>query len=57
MQARPTPEQAAKQKQKNDLALSRRSVLQRLEGATNLRHRQMLEAALADLEARLRRLD
>lgn len=52
-----TPEEAAKQKQRNDLALSRRSIVQRLAGATNARHRQMLEAALADLEAKLGELN
>jgi len=53
---RPTAEQVTKQKQKNDLELSRRFILQRLENATNPRHRQMLEAALADLDAKLAQL-
>ncbi|HET8826427.1 MAG TPA: hypothetical protein VFM77_14910 [Terriglobales bacterium] len=49
-----TPEQAAKEKRRQGLLLSRQRILQQLEAASNPRHRQMLEAALADLEAQLK---
>ena len=51
-----TPEEIARQRQKQSFALSRSRVLQRLESATSPTHRQMLEAALADLDARIARL-
>jgi hypothetical protein len=47
-------EQAAAQKRRQGLLLSRQRVLQQLEAAANPRHRQMLEAALADLDAQLK---
>ena len=43
---------SAKQRRQT-LQLSRQRILQQLEVASNPRHRQMLEAALADLEAQL----
>jgi hypothetical protein len=48
-----TPEQTAREKKRQGLLLSRQRVLQQLEAASNPRHRQMLEAALADLDAQL----
>ena len=51
-----TPEQAAKQKQQQQLLLSRNHVLQQLGAAQNPLHRKMLEAALNDLDAQLARL-
>lgn len=51
-----TPEQAARKQEKEALELSRRRVLQQLQSVQNLRHRQMLESALSDLEGRLARL-
>jgi hypothetical protein len=48
-----TPEQAARQREKQSLELSRQRVLQQLQSACNPRHRQMLEDALADLEKKL----
>jgi transposase len=51
-----TPEQSAQQRQKQGLILARRHVLQQLEAAQNSRHRQMLEAAIADLDAQISRL-
>jgi hypothetical protein len=48
-----TPEQAAREKRRQGLLLSRQRVLQQLEAASNPRHRQMLESALADLDAQL----
>jgi hypothetical protein len=48
-----TPEQIAKQKRREELQLSRQRVLQQLQVACNPRHRQILEAALVDLEAEI----
>ena len=49
-----TPEQIAREKRRQGLLLSRQRVLQQLEAASKPRHRQMLEAALADLDAQLK---
>jgi signal recognition particle GTPase len=46
-------EQAAHQREKQGLELSRQRVLQQLQSASNARHRRMLEDALADLEKKL----
>ena len=51
-----SPEEASKQRQKQGLTLSRQNVVQQLERATNPAYRQMLEKALADLDAQLSRL-
>jgi len=51
-----TPEQAAWKQAREAIDLSRRRVLQQLRSIHNPRHRQMLERALSDLEARLARL-
>lgn len=51
-----SPEEAAQQRQKQGLNLSRRRVIQQLQKATNPAHRQMLEKALADLEAQISKL-
>jgi hypothetical protein len=48
-----SPEQKAEQLRREALQLSRRRMVQQLEAATNPQHRKMLEAALADLDARL----
>jgi len=53
----PTPDQVTRQRQRHGLLLSRTRVIQQLEAAQNPQHRQMLQAALADLDARLSRLD
>jgi len=53
---RPTPDQIARQRQRQGLHLSRARVIQQLETAQNPHHRQMLESALADLDAQLARL-
>jgi len=57
-QARPrlTPAQLASQRHAEGLALSRKRLRQQLEAAQNPRHRQMLEAALAELDAQIARL-
>ena len=47
-------EQVASQKRRQGLLLSRQQVLQQLKTASNPRHRQMLQAALADLDAQLK---
>ncbi len=51
-----TPEQAARKQAADSIHLSRRRILQQLESAQNPRHRQMLESALAELDARLARM-
>jgi hypothetical protein len=53
---RPTPDQLAHQRQRQGLLLSRARVVQQLETAQNAQHRQMLEAALVDLDAQIARL-
>ncbi|MGH9499717.1 MAG: hypothetical protein ACRD3L_11320 [Terriglobales bacterium] len=53
---RPTPAQVALQRQRQGLLLSRSRVLQQIEIVENARHRQMLEAALTDLDTQLARL-
>jgi hypothetical protein len=57
--ARPSldPEQAARLRLKQGLELSRKRVLQQLEGSPHPRHRRLLQDALADLESQLARLD
>jgi|GraSoiStandDraft_14_1057315.scaffolds.fasta_scaffold1187699_1 hypothetical protein len=47
------PAQISAEQRRQTLQLSRRRVLEQLEVASNPRHRQMLEAALRDLEAQL----
>ena len=47
-------EQIAAERERNGLELSRQHILQQLQVACNPRHRQMLEAALAELDRRLR---
>lgn len=44
-------------REKEKLRLSRRSVLQQLEVSSNSRHRKLLEDALTDLDAQLKRLE
>jgi hypothetical protein len=51
-----TPAQIATQRLRKGLLLSRQHVLQQLEAAQNPRHRQILQNALADLDAQLARL-
>ncbi len=48
-----TPERAEQIRALQGLQLSRTRVLKQLETATNPRHREMLQAALADLEAKI----
>jgi hypothetical protein len=50
-----TPEQAAQEQRRNGWELSRRKILAELARASNPRHRQMLQAALAELEAKIGR--
>jgi hypothetical protein len=50
-----SPAQISAEQRRQALQLSRQRILQQLEVASNPRHRQMLEAALADLEAQLAR--
>jgi hypothetical protein len=51
-----TPEQAAKKREKDSLLLSRNSVLHQIQSTRNTRRKEMLEAALADLDAKIARL-
>jgi hypothetical protein len=51
-----TPEELANQRKRQGLALARRQVLEQLERAANPRHRDMLQSALAELDAQLARL-
>jgi hypothetical protein len=51
-----TTQQVANKQQEEAIHLSRRRVLQQLESAQNPRHRQMLESALSELDARLARM-
>jgi hypothetical protein len=53
---RPTADQLARQRQRQGLLLSRARVIQQLETAQNTHHRQMLQDALADLDAKLAQL-
>jgi hypothetical protein len=48
-------EQIAAERERNGIELSRQHVLQQLQVACNPRHRQMLEAALAELDRKLGR--
>ena len=48
-----TPEQIATAQKREGLELSRKRITHQLKQATNPRHRQMLEAALHDLEAQV----
>ena len=45
-----TPEQAAEENRRRGLELSRQRILQQLQTACNSRHRQMLDAALSELD-------
>jgi len=51
-----TPEEVAEQRRRETLLLSRSHVQAQLQAAQNPRHREMLETALAELDARLARL-
>jgi hypothetical protein len=51
-----TPDQAARKREKDSLLLSRNGVLQQIQSTRNSRHKQMLEAALADLDAKLAKI-
>ena len=53
---RPTPGQLARESHRQGLVLSRSRVLQQLETAQNPHHRQMLEHALAALDAQIAQL-
>lgn len=49
----PTPSQLARQKQREGLLLARTHLQQQMEKAHNLHHRNVLEAAMADIQAKL----
>jgi len=48
-----TPAQVASQRRKQGLMLSRQHVLRQLEAVQSPRHREILQSALADLDAQL----
>jgi hypothetical protein len=50
-------DEAARAREREKLRLSRQRVLQEMEASQNPRHRQLLEAALADLEEKLKKAD
>jgi hypothetical protein len=50
-----TPEQIVERQRRQGLELSRQRILQQLQVACNPRHREMLEAALAELDHQLNR--
>jgi hypothetical protein len=54
---RQTPEQIAEAREREGLLLSRTRILQELHIARNPRHQQMLREALAELDARLAKLN
>ena len=49
-----TPEQVAQKQEKESLLLSRKRIHEQIASARNARHRQMLQDALADLDAKLK---
>jgi hypothetical protein len=51
-----TPEQLVHERKRQGLMLARRNILQQLEAARSPQHREMLQRALADLEAQLSQL-
>jgi hypothetical protein len=51
-----TPAQIASERRRQGLMLSRQHVLRQLEAVHNPRHREILQSALADLDAQLARL-
>ena len=54
LRVRVSAEDAALIRQKENLHLSRRRVVQQMEATTNTRHRKLLEGALAELDAKLK---
>lgn len=52
-----TPDEVGRRRRLATLELSRKRILHELEAATNPRHRQMLAAALADLDAQIAGVD
>jgi hypothetical protein len=51
-----SPEQAARQREKEGLRLSRQRIVQQLAASQNPRHRIILEEALAELDQKLSRM-
>ncbi|HUR37268.1 MAG TPA: hypothetical protein VM009_05595 [Terriglobales bacterium] len=48
-----SPEEAARQRERNGLLLSRKQVMAQLGKATSPRHRELLERALAELDRKI----
>ncbi len=51
-----TPEQIAQKQERESLLLSRKRIQGQIASARNVRHRQMLEDALADLDSKIAQL-
>jgi len=51
-----TPEQQARQRQRQGLLLTRARILKQMEGSQNQRYSEQLQAALAEIDARLQNL-
>jgi hypothetical protein len=51
-----TSAEIVRQRQRQGLLLSRQHVLQQIEAARNSRHRDLLQSALAELDAKLARM-
>jgi hypothetical protein len=51
-----SPEELVRQQKCQGLTMARRNVLEQLERASNPRHREMLQSALAELDAQIARL-
>jgi hypothetical protein len=52
-----TPIQAAEKRERDSLLLSRKGLVQQIQASRNVRHKQMLETALAGLDAKLAQFD
>jgi len=51
-----TPDQVARKREKDSLLLSRNGVLRQIQSTRDSRYKQMLEAALADLDSKLAKI-
>ena len=52
-----TPEEQGRERERQGLALARKRVLQQLEAAADPRYAELLRRSLAELDARIARLD
>jgi len=54
---RMSPEQAARFREKENVCLARKRIIQQLGATSNPRHRKLLEMTLAELDERLHKLE